>query len=151
MITLYAIGKKHEEWVRTGIELYEKRLKAPYNVRWILLPHSHFDADRARQEESERIVSRLSDDEFVVLLDETGVVYDSLELSSLLEKQFNQSKQVSVVIGGAYGVSSELKKRADVVFSLSKLVFPHQLVRLIATEQLYRSQEITRGGKYHHI
>lgn len=151
MITFYAIGKKHEEWVRSGIELYEKRLKAPYNLRWVLLPHSHFDEDRARQEESERIVSRLSDDEFVVLLDETGVVYDSLELSSLLEKQFNQSKQVSVVIGGAYGVSSELKKRADVVFSLSKLVFPHQLVRLIATEQLYRSQEITRGGKYHHV
>jgi 23S rRNA (pseudouridine1915-N3)-methyltransferase len=151
MISIYAIGKRHEEWVNVGVELYEKRLKAPYNLKWVLLPHSQFDEDRARQEESERILSRLADDAFVVLLDESGATYGSPELSSLLEQQFNHSKQVSIVIGGAYGVSAELKARADVVFSLSKLVFPHQLVRLIVVEQVYRSQEIARGGNYHHV
>jgi len=150
MITIISVGKKHEEWVLAGIERYQKRLKAPFNIEWVLLPHSSREDLAARQEESERILSRLKERDFVVLLDETGSTYDSPSLAEQFEAVFSKVPNVVLVIGGAYGVDDTLKSRANVVWSLSKLVFPHQLVRLILVEQLYRAQEITRGGQYHH-
>lgn len=150
MITIVAVGKKHEDWVKVGIERYEKRLRRPFDVQWVFLPHSSLEGLRARQEESERITKRLSDDAYVVLLDERGKSYDSAGFSRLLDDATNHSRPVYVVIGGAYGVDTELEQRADISLSLSNMVFPHQLVRLILTEQLYRAQEIARGGKYHH-
>ena len=149
-LRIFAIGKKHEVWVAEGIERYEKRLRAPWNAEWILLPHSSFEADRARQEESERILSRLKDDDFVILLDERGKNVDSPALSRLIHGELSRSRLVVVIIGGAYGVDERIHQRANFVWSLSHLVFPHQLVRLILAEQLYRAQEIARGGGYHH-
>lgn len=116
-----------------------------------LLPHSSFAGDRARQEESERIRSRLPDQAYVVLLDERGRQLTSPQFTATLERQFVASRPVVIIIGGAYGVDMVLHERADMVWSLSDLVFPHQLVRLILIEQLYRAQEITRGGSYHHV
>lgn len=150
MIRVVAVGKKHELWAAEGIERYKKRLRAPWDIEWVLLPHSSFEADRARQEESERILSRLRSDDFVMLLDERGKNIDSPALSRLMHDELSHSRQVVVIIGGAYGVDERVHGRADFVWSLSKLVFPHQLVRLIFTEQLYRAQEIARGGGYHH-
>ena len=150
MITLVSIGKKHEDWVKTGIERYEKRLKPPFNVEWVILPHSQRDGLEARQEESSKILSQLKPQDFVVLLDETGKMFDSPALSMLCEARFLSAEHLIIVIGGAYGVSEEMMKRANIVWSLSKLVFPHQLVRLIVIEQLYRAQEIARGSGYHH-
>lgn len=144
------IGKKHEPWVAAGIERYEKRLRRPFNVDWVYLPHSQFDAERARQEESDRILARLKSDDFVILLDERGKNINSPALSDQLESKVTQSQPVVIIIGGAYGVDERVHTRANFVWSLSKLVFPHQLVRLILTEQLYRAQEISRGGGYHH-
>ena len=114
------------------------------------LPHSQFTADRARQEESERILSRLKAEDFVILLDERGKNIDSPALSRLIEAEISHGRQIVVIIGGAYGVDDRVLGRANFVWSLSRLVFPHQLVRLILTEQLYRAQEIARGGGYHH-
>ncbi len=147
---LLVIGKKHESWVAEGIERYQKRLKRPFDVEWVLLPHSNFDADRARQEESERILSRLSDRDFVILLDERGENITSPQLSHLLTTTFEAARPLVIIIGGAYGVDERIHDRADFVWSLSGLVFPHQLVRLILTEQLYRAQEIAGGNPYHH-
>jgi 23S rRNA (pseudouridine1915-N3)-methyltransferase len=84
------------------------------------------------------------------LLDETGKQLDSPALTRLIEECQLRSRPITIVIGGAYGVTTELMERADIVLSLSKLVFPHQLVRLIIAEQLYRCQEISRGSGYHH-
>ena len=150
MIRVVAVGKRHESWVAEGIERYETRLKKPFDVEWLIIAHSAFEADRARQEESERILSRLRDDYFVVLLDERGKNIDSPTLSRLYEDELSHGKQIVVIIGGAYGVDDRIHQRADIVWSLSKLVFPHQLVRLILAEQIYRAQEIARGGAYHH-
>ena len=150
-ITVLAIGKKHEDWVRDGIERYEKRLKQPFDVRWVLLPHSSIEGDRARQEESGRITKRIEPDSYVVLLDERGRNLTSPALSQQLESIFISGKSIVLVIGGAYGVDDSIHTRADLVWSLSNLVFPHQLVRLIAIEQLYRAQEIAKGGRYHHV
>lgn len=133
-----------------GLEYYQRRLRAPWNVEWVLLANSSLEGSRARQEESERILKQIKSDHFVILLDERGNNLSSPELSALLEEQFTHSQSV-VIIGGAFGVSSELRERADIVWSLSKLVFPHQLVRLVLTEQLYRAQEIAKGSGYHHV
>lgn len=150
MITILAIGKKHESWVVDGIERYQKRLRAPFNVEWVLLPHSTLQTDSARSEESQRINARINDDAFVVLLDERGKRLPSPDLSRLLEMPFNSSRAIVFIIGGAYGVDETAHVRADVTLSLSDMVFPHQLVRLILIEQLYRAQSIATGGKYHH-
>lgn len=149
-IKIIAIGKKHEDWVQGGVERYQKRLKRPFEVSWVLLPHSAREGTQARQDESERILARLDTSAFVVLLDERGKLVDSPTLSKLLLFPLEQSKEVVVIIGGAYGVDDTIHKRADMVWSLSPLVFPHQLVRLILAEQLYRAQEIARGNPYHH-
>ena len=149
-LKVLAIGKKHEPWVAEGIERYEKRLRAPFLVEWGLMPHSSLEGDRARLEESERILSRLQPSDYVVLLDERGAALDSPALSQLLSEQLHASHTVVIIIGGAYGVDQSVHQRAHVVWSLSPLVFPHQLVRLILTEQLYRAQQISIGSAYHH-
>ena len=149
-IRIIAIGKKHESWVFEGIQRYQKRLKRPFNIEWMILPHSSLPEARARQEESQRILLRINANDYVILLDERGKPIDSSELSSLLRKIIDSSRKIVIVIGGAYGVDDVIMKRANFMWSLSRLVFPHQLVRLILTEQLYRAQEIAGGNPYHH-
>jgi len=149
-IQIIAIGKKHESWISDGVQRYQKRLKRPFSIEWVILPHSASSDNRARQEESQHILSRLKANDYVILLDEKGKNIDSPELSNLLLAQLESSKDVVVIIGGAYGVDDTIIQRANFVWSLSKLVFPHQLVRLILTEQIYRAQEIASGNPYHH-
>ena len=147
---IIAIGKKHEKWVLNGIELFEKRLKKPFNLNWDILPHSNFAEEKAREEETQRILAKIKPSDFVILLDERGKNISSPELAKMLSNGFVNSQNFVIVIGGAFGVSEELRQRANFVWSLSKLVFPHQIVRLILVEQIYRAQEISSGGKYHH-
>jgi 23S rRNA (pseudouridine1915-N3)-methyltransferase len=149
-LQIITVGKKHESWVVEGIERYQKRLKAPFAVEWVLLPHSSLEGLSARQEESERILSRLDAYDYIILLDERGKVLDSPTLSKLLEVRLDSSQKIAIVIGGAYGVTEEIRNKAGFIWSFSPLVFPHQLVRLMLVEQIYRAQEIARGGSYHH-
>lgn len=151
MLKILAVGKKHEAWIVDGVKRYQERLKRPYDIEWILLPHSMLSNDAARQEESGRILSRLNGNDYVILLDETGKNINSIELSKLLRAPIDNSRQVVLIIGGAYGVDLSIHARSDFVWSLSKLVFPHQLVRLILIEQIYRSQEIANNKPYHHV
>lgn len=150
MIRIIAVGKKHETWVAEGIERYEKRLKRPFDPEWVILPHSSIKGQAARQEESERIIERLKEDDYVILLDEQGKLLDSPSLSQVLLTPLETSRRAVFVIGGAYGVNEALARRADIVWSLSPLVFPHQLVRLLLAEQVYRAQEIAFSRPYHH-
>jgi 23S rRNA (pseudouridine1915-N3)-methyltransferase len=149
-LRIFTVGKKHETWVAEGIERYQKRLKQPFLVEWVLLAPSGFEGLKARQDESQRILSRLDAYDYVVLLDEKGKSVDSPGLSKLLLEPLESSKNVVIIIGGAYGVDETVHSRAHFVWSLSPLVFPHQLVRLILIEQLYRAQEIAAGHPYHH-
>jgi len=150
-LRIVSVGKKHETWTEQGIERYQTRLKKPFDAEWVLIPQSGFDGPSARRDESERILSRLSPSDFVILLDERGKTFDSPALSKLLEEPLNRSQLVVLIIGGAYGVDDSVHERANVVWSLSPLVFPHQLVRLVLIEQLYRAQEIANGHPYHHV
>ena len=150
MITVLAIGNKHESWLLEGVERYSKRLQEPWKIQWVLLPHSAREGLSARQDESERILDKLTHLDYVVLLDERGKEFDSPALSSALQAVLPSGRRVVCIIGGAYGVDDELMARADLVWSLSPLVFPHQLVRLILVEQLYRAHTILASEKYHH-
>ena len=150
-VRILAVGKKHESWVVDGIGRYEKRLRKPYDTAWQLLPHSSREGDAARAEESDRLLSKLDRDAFVVLLDERGRNVDSPALARTLQGAFDAGRPVTAIIGGAYGVDDRVRARADFVWSLSQLVFPHQLVRLMLVEQLYRSQEISANRSYHHV
>ena len=147
---ILAIGKKHESWVSEGIIRYQKRLKVPFIPEWVLVAHSSLTGLAARQDESERILTRLTAYDYIILLDERGKTLDSPTFAQLVKKELDRSQKVLIIIGGAFGVTDELRIRADLIWSLSPLVFPHQLVRLILTEQLYRAQQITLGGSYHH-
>jgi 23S rRNA (pseudouridine1915-N3)-methyltransferase len=149
-VRILAIGKKHETWIAEGIKRYKKRLKQPFEVEWTLLPHSPREGNAARAEESERLLARLHSEDFVILLDEKGTLIDSPALSKLLLGSLERSRRIVMIVGGAYGVDETIHARANFVWSLSLLVFPHQLVRLILAEQLYRAQEIAGGHPYHH-
>ena len=146
MIRIIAIGKKHATELSAAIQDYEKRLRKPFEVSWTLLPYSAKQGDPARDEESSRIVESIRDGEYVILLDERGDSISSKGFSQLLEKLSN----TVIIIGGAYGVNDQLRQSADQVISLSSMVLPHQLVRLILIEQIYRAQSISTGHPYHH-
>ncbi|WP_237223972.1 23S rRNA (pseudouridine(1915)-N(3))-methyltransferase RlmH [Rothia nasisuis] len=148
-IKIIAIGKKHEKWVSEGIDRYEKRLRKPWDTSWVYLPHSSLAEEAARAEESQRVLAKIEKDDYLVLLDERGKMLSSPKLAQLLDSQLGYRRLV-LVIGGAYGVDDSVRARANTIWSLSDLVFPHQLVRLIITEQIYRAREITAGRPYHH-
>lgn len=150
MITFIAIGKTHDATLKEAIARYEKRLKKPFDVQWVLLPHSQYSGVKAAEDESERIEKRIPFNAFVVLLDERGQNIDSPTLAAKIDKALSDAKKLVFVVGGAYGVSEQFRHKADFVWSLSKLVFPHQIVRLLLAEQLYRAQSIIRGEPYHH-
>lgn len=147
-ITILTIGKKHEAWIEPGIFRFLERLRAPFAAEMIILPHSNFEGDRARQNESEKLLSHIKHNDFLILLDERGKNLTSIEFSQLIIN--NSAQHIVIVIGGAYGVDETVRQRANFIWSLSKLVFPHQLARLILAEQLYRAQEIAKGSHYHH-
>ena len=153
-ITLLAIGKKHDPRFETAILDYCSRLSHYAKCDWRLVEAKttpSMSSDQIRRTESNSLRSQISDSDVVALLDERGSELSSPALAERIQKLMNSGIQnVVFVIGGAYGVDEELTQRADFVWSLSKLVFPHQLVRLILVEQLYRAHTILSGEKYHH-
>ena len=141
MIRIIAGGKKHASWLAEAITEYEKRLRKPWVVEWQFV-----EEDRLAER-----VARLNKDDFVVLLDENGEMLSSPKLSQTLKTPLENGRDVTIIIGGAFGhFGPEIVTRANLVWSLSKLVFPHQICRLIVAEQIYRAQEIYLGHAYHH-
>lgn len=145
MITILAVGKKTDRNLIDAIEGYQKRLDKPFDVKWVLIPYSAKDGNEARQDESERLLQHIKPGDKVILLDERGKQLTSPDFSAELAKD-----NYTVVIGGAYGVNDELRQRANLIISLSQMIFPHQLVRLILMEQIYRAQCIYHHHPYHH-
>lgn len=142
MIHIIAGGRKHLDWVNIAVSEYQKRLKKPFNIEWELIEEEKLNQYLAKWP--------FSGQQYVILLDERGKNLSSPELSGILSQQFVNSREVVIIIGGAFGVSEEIRQKSNLVWSLSRLVFPHQLVRAILAEQVYRAQEIWNGGKYHH-
>ncbi|WP_207493739.1 23S rRNA (pseudouridine(1915)-N(3))-methyltransferase RlmH [Aridibaculum aurantiacum] len=154
-IQLWSVGKAHEDYIREGITEFTKRIGRYYPVDWRLFSParqtaSSLEADIKRNEAS-TILQALHKDDFLVLLDERGKLISSPKLASLIEQKANTSvRQMVFLIGGAFGVDETVKERANYTWALSPLVFPHQLVRLILAEQVYRACTIIRNEKYHH-
>lgn len=149
-IRIITVGKRHETWVVEGINRFTKRLKKPYDIDFTFIPHTTAGQQRSRDEESAAISKQLRAQDHVILLDERGTQCTSPQLANRLQQLFDTSHRVVFIIGGAYGVNESLRSRANTVWSLAKLVFPHQLVRLMVVEQIYRAQEISAGRPYHH-
>ncbi|GHU49396.1 ribosomal RNA large subunit methyltransferase H [Bacilli bacterium] len=144
MIKIITIGKKTE--YDTQINDYIKRLKKPFDIKIINLPFSSFSNDAAREYESKQILSNIQDDDFTILLDERGKQIDNYELTDKLV----DNKKIVIVIGGPYGVNEELRKRANFMWALGKLILPYEIVRLVLIEQIYRCQCISQNHPYHH-
>lgn len=154
-IQLWSIGKIHEAYVKIGIDDFTKRIEKYFSAEWTLIPApknagmmSEMDL---KKKEGELIMEWLQPEDYLVLLDERGKQQSSEQLAAFLQARANdRTKKLVFLIGGAYGVDGAVAKRANFTWSLSQLVFPHQLVRLILAEQIYRACTILRNEKYHH-
>lgn len=152
---LLVIGKTDAAYIREGIEEYEKRLKRyiPYEMK--VLPDvknaKNMGEGLQKEREGEMILEQLQVTDVVVLLDEKGRQYTSVEFSEYLaQKMLGGIKRLVFVIGGPYGFSETVYRRANDKLSLSKMTFSHQMVRMIFAEQIYRAMTILKGEPYHH-
>ena len=154
-IQFWSVGKKHEPYVNAGIEDFTNRISKYYPVQWTIIPVPKnagmlSDMD-LKKKEGETILEWLEKDDYLVALDERGKMLSSEGLAKLVQTRANEStRKLVFLIGGAFGIDTAVLKRANFTWSLSDLVFPHQLVRLILAEQVYRACTIIRNEKYHH-
>ncbi len=154
-IQLWSIGKAHEPYAKAGIDEFTGRITRYFPVDWHIIPPPRNAAVMSESDlkkaEAAVLLPLLQKDDYLVLLDERGKQISSPELAAFLQQRANESsKRVLFLIGGAFGVDESIFKRANYTWSLSKLVFPHMLVRLMLAEQLYRACSIMRNEKYHH-
>jgi 23S rRNA (pseudouridine1915-N3)-methyltransferase len=154
-IYFWSVGKSHETYVKEGIELFTKRISHYFPVEWKIFPSAKnstsLTEDETKKNEAVPILNSLQNDDVLIALDENGKQLNSMELANFIQRKANESsKNIIFLIGGAYGIHESVLKRSNFKWSLSKLVFPHQLVRLILAEQIYRACTIIRNEKYHH-
>ncbi len=154
-VQLIVIGKTTEKYLVQGENEYLKRLKhylrVETNVISDLKNTKKLTEEQQKQKEGELILNQLTETDFVVLLDENGKLYSSVDFSDFIEKKtISGLKNLVFVVGGPYGFSNDLYARANAEISLSKMTFSHQMVRMIFLEQLYRAMTIIRGEPYHH-
>jgi 23S rRNA (pseudouridine1915-N3)-methyltransferase len=151
-LSLLSVGKAHDTYIKEGVDQFTKRIGHYYPIDWqIISPSKLTDPSQIKKAEAASIIKALAVTDVLVLLDETGKMLSSPGLANLIQQKANQSAQrIVFLIGGAYGVDESIKKRANFTWSLSDLVFPHMLVRLILSEQLYRACSILANEKYHH-
>lgn len=154
-IFFWSVGKAHDGYVKEGIEIFTKRISHYFPVEWKLFPSAK-NAENLSEEEIKKaegisILNALQNNDVLVALDENGKQWNSIELANFIQKKANESSgRIIFLIGGAYGIHPDVLKKCHLKWSLSKLVFPHQLVRLILAEQIYRACTIIRNEKYHH-
>lgn len=150
-IVIITVGKKNSP-LKEAIDDYLSRINKTDSLKMIYLPSVQKEPNASKQKESLDILAKLKANDTLWLLDETGQQISSTALASKLNVlKVNSASRLVIVIGGAYGVDDKLKNRANWVWSLSKMVFPHQIVRLLLVEQIYRALEINKGSPYHHV
>ena len=154
-ITLLTVGKTDKDWVRQGLDIYVSRLKhyIPFGIVEIpeLKNVSALSKEQIKNKEGELILKNIRQADDVILLDERGKEYTSVELAKIIQDKISYAgKDIVFVIGGAYGFSDAVYQRSNSKLSLSKMTFSHQMVRAIFAEQIYRAFTIMRGEPYHH-
>ncbi|WP_312470700.1 23S rRNA (pseudouridine(1915)-N(3))-methyltransferase RlmH [Neobacillus sp.] len=156
-ISIVTVGKLKEKYLRLGIEEYLKRLSAYAKVEVFEVADekapevlSELEMVQVKQKEGERILAKISQDTYVIALAIQGKLQSSEELADTLDKLATYGKsKIAFVIGGSLGLSEEVLKRSNEQLSFSRMTFPHQLMRLILVEQIYRAFRINRGEPYH--
>ena len=154
-IALLTVGKTDRDWVKQGLDIYISRLKhyIPFSIVEIpeLKNVSALSKEQIKTREGELILKNIRPADDLILLDERGREYSSVEFAKLLQDKISYiGKDIVFVIGGAYGFSDEVYARANSKISLSRMTFSHQMVRAIFAEQIYRAFTIMKGEPYHH-
>lgn len=147
-------GATDKGWIRDGLKIYSDRLAhyCSFEIREIpqLKNVSSLDQAQIKQKEGELILKNLKPEDNVILMDERGEQYSSLQWAAKIQSYMNSGRNTVFVIGGAYGFSQSVYDRANGKISLSRMTFSHQMVRVIFTEQLYRAFTIINNEPYHH-
>lgn len=154
-IEIWSLGKENDGFINDGINHYFQKTRPwnPVELVVLQLPKKQATTDiaRTKQQEEELILKRLQPGHYLVLLDERGKMLSSPQWAQQFQQCMNQGvKTLVILIGGAYGVTDAVRTRANQCWSLSNLVFPHQLVRLVTAEQVYRAFSILNNSPYHH-
>ena len=152
-ITLLTMGKTDIRWVSEGLEMYSSRLVhyVPFSVKELseLKGVGSFTHDMIKQKEGEALLKAIKPSDTVIILDERGEQFSSLEFAARIGRYLQAGRDLVFVVGGAYGFSPEVYSRASSSISLSRMTCSHQLVRTVFAEQLYRAFTILRGEPYH--
>lgn len=151
-IEFWYIGKTNEKYLEQGISIFEKRLKhyCKFSSVCIKDVKPGQNPTETRYRECELILSKLTNSDYLILLDEKGDMFTSEKFAAQIEKlQMQASKKIVFLVAGAFGADEKLQKRANKLLSLSKMTFSHQMIRLFFVEQLYRGFTIIRNEKYH--
>lgn len=153
-IELWYIGKTSFAYLKEGEDLYEKRIKRYLPFQKYMIPDiknaKNMAAKQLKEREGNAVLDKLKSDDCLIILDENGKHYTSVEFSRFLENKMQSShKRLIFLIGGAYGFSEILYKRANFKISLSKMTFSHQMIRIFALEQVYRALTIMKSEPYH--
>lgn len=147
------IGKTKDKYLEASIEHYLKRISKHLILQWIELPEvkrkSNFKADDFKKAEAELILNQIKPNTYVIGLDEKGPSYTSVEFSKKLNNWMVNHSDVLIITGGAYGYDNSVYNRMNEQLSLSKMTLSHQMVRLLAVEQIYRGISILKGEPYH--
>jgi 23S rRNA (pseudouridine1915-N3)-methyltransferase len=154
-IKLLLIGKTDTDYIKQGIEEYEKRIRHYIPYESIVIPAlknaAGFSAPDIKIREAEQLIKNIAVSDYLVLLDERGKGLNSVDFSGFLGQRFSSGiKSLVFIVGGAFGVSDTIKKKANFILSLSQMTFSHQMVRLFFLEQLYRGLTILNNESYHH-
>ena len=155
-IILMSVGKPHDTNLKDAIDDFTSRIKKYFTVEWqiIAAPKNAAVLSEADLKKAEAILiqNQLQKDDYLMLMDERGKQFSSPELALFIQQRANEScKKIVFLIGGAFGTDESISKRANHICSFSKMVFPHQIFRLMLAEQIYRACSILRNEKYHHI
>ena len=150
-IKILFVGKTVDDRITSIVDDYLKRMKnIDITVKIVPGAKKKYSVEVQKSEESRSILSFIDDSEFVAILDDKGDSFTSRQFAEWLERRQTASRNITFVVGGAYGFSNEVYDRADSRISLSKMTFSHQIVRAIFAEQLYRAFTIIAGLPYHH-
>ena len=154
-ITLLTVGKTDKDWVKQGIDIYASRMKHYFPFSIVEIPElknaSSLSQDQIKTKEGELILKNVKPADEVILLDEHGREFSSVEFAKALQDKISYTgKDIVFVIGGAYGFAEAVRQRCNSKISLSRMTFSHQMVRAIFVEQLYRAFTIMKGEPYHH-
>ena len=154
-IEIWSIGKENDAFINDGINYYFQKTRPwnPVELVVLQIPKKMVTTDvtRTKLQEEEMLLKKLQPHHYLILLDERGKMLTSPQWANQFQQCMNQgTKTIIILIGGAFGVTDAIRNKANQCWSLSHLVFPHQLVRLIAAEQVYRSFSILNNSPYHH-